>query len=640
MCNNVPCSPLSTRLSGSAKEVELRIRNIFQWKKKRPPLWAMVLTALAILSCGSLVSCQGREAEEEPPAPAVEEPPAPNVEETPAPIVEEPPARTVEELAQRLQYDPDNSFHTFLDGLDLDGVGDHDDSVFIISGHSEEIPYSDLTTQVTVLLGTGQELTKSYPVACRSKIFPLYLTSSERQSLIIEMEIWNTNYNAAQYPILEVEDGLLVEQATIGSRTPAEGTLLLSDETLVISGALVQDREDSPLQALRVPVLLDKWHEPYYYTLTWDGARFSIVPDDYFIDTEVLSLPNEVELTLELVGHWYRNDGSRKLYYSEVRVLEGDTLLQTITPQSVSYTHLDVYKRQTWSYKGSGFPEVLSLHLTSPDFQSLVLEVDDRTSNYGAACYFVLEVEDGALVERAHIGSWEALESDLLPEEAVLYGALAQDREDSPLQALRVPVLLDKWHAPCYYTLTWDGARFSIVPDDFFIDTEVLSLPNEVELTLELVGHWYLNDGSLDLYYSEVRVLEGDALLQTITPQFPLPQPRVFDEETTLKVAPTEIHYPLHGFNTDFVYHTVDTRDINFDGCPDLGICCDDNSCAIHAWYLWDESSRQFQYAFPLYGDLILDESAQRLIEVRWGTDLNLYHYIEGQLCWIDPDSP
>ena len=449
MNNTPPRSPFATRLSGSARETELRIRNIFQWKKQRPPLWAMVLSALVILSCGSLVSCQVREAEEEPPAPAVEEPPAPNVEETPAPIVEEPPARTVEELAQRLQYDPDNSFHTFLDGLDLDGAGDHDDAVFAVSEHSEEIPYSDLTTQVTVLLGTGQELTKSYPVACWSKIFPLYLTSSERQSLIIEMEIWNTNYNAAQYPILEVEDGLLVEQATIGSRT-----LLLSDETLVISGALVQDREDSPLQALRVPVLLDKWHEPYYYTLTWDGARFSIVPDDYFIDTKVLSLPNEVELTLELVGHWYRNDGSRKLYYSEVRVLEGDTLLQTITPQ------------------------------------------------------------------------------------------------------------------------------------------------------------------------------------------FPLPQPRVFDEKTAVKVVPTEIHYPLHGFNTDYRYHTVDIRDINFDGCPDLGLSCDDNSCDIHAWYLWDESSRQFQYAFPLYSDLILDESAQRLIEVRWGTDLNLYYYIEGQLCWSDPDSP
>ena len=61
-------TPLSTRLSGSAKEAELRIRNIFQWKKKRPPLWAMVLTALVILSCGSLVSCQVRDTGEEPPA--------------------------------------------------------------------------------------------------------------------------------------------------------------------------------------------------------------------------------------------------------------------------------------------------------------------------------------------------------------------------------------------------------------------------------------------------------------------------------------------------------------------------------------------------------------------------------------------
>ena len=58
-----PRSPFSTRLSGSARETELRIRNIFQWKRKRPPLWAMALTALVILSCGCLVSCQRRPAE-------------------------------------------------------------------------------------------------------------------------------------------------------------------------------------------------------------------------------------------------------------------------------------------------------------------------------------------------------------------------------------------------------------------------------------------------------------------------------------------------------------------------------------------------------------------------------------------------
>ena len=93
MDHNVPRSPFSTRLSGSAKETELRIRSIFQWKKKRPPVWLMLVTAMLCLSCGSLVSCQVAEAS---PSGAAE-------------------------LAQRLQYDPDTPFHDFLDGLDLDG---------------------------------------------------------------------------------------------------------------------------------------------------------------------------------------------------------------------------------------------------------------------------------------------------------------------------------------------------------------------------------------------------------------------------------------------------------------------------------------------------------------------------------------
>ena len=45
-------------LSGSTRTAEVRIRSIFQWKKKRPPVLLMVLAALACLSCGSLVSCQ------------------------------------------------------------------------------------------------------------------------------------------------------------------------------------------------------------------------------------------------------------------------------------------------------------------------------------------------------------------------------------------------------------------------------------------------------------------------------------------------------------------------------------------------------------------------------------------------------
>ncbi len=57
-----PNTYFSTPLSGSAKETQLRIRNIFQGAKKRPPLWLMALVVLSILLCGGLVSCQGQSA--------------------------------------------------------------------------------------------------------------------------------------------------------------------------------------------------------------------------------------------------------------------------------------------------------------------------------------------------------------------------------------------------------------------------------------------------------------------------------------------------------------------------------------------------------------------------------------------------
>lgn len=61
MKHSIPRSPFATRLSGSARETEIRIRNLFQGPKKRPPILIIILTALVILSCGWLVSCQPKE---------------------------------------------------------------------------------------------------------------------------------------------------------------------------------------------------------------------------------------------------------------------------------------------------------------------------------------------------------------------------------------------------------------------------------------------------------------------------------------------------------------------------------------------------------------------------------------------------
>ena len=58
MPREFPCSPFSTPLSGSAQEAEERIRNIFQYQKKRPPFLFFALACALALLCGGLVSCQ------------------------------------------------------------------------------------------------------------------------------------------------------------------------------------------------------------------------------------------------------------------------------------------------------------------------------------------------------------------------------------------------------------------------------------------------------------------------------------------------------------------------------------------------------------------------------------------------------
>ena len=55
-----PTTPFSTPLSGSSKEAEERIRSIFQYKKKRPPILFFLLACALALLCGGLVSCDAQ----------------------------------------------------------------------------------------------------------------------------------------------------------------------------------------------------------------------------------------------------------------------------------------------------------------------------------------------------------------------------------------------------------------------------------------------------------------------------------------------------------------------------------------------------------------------------------------------------
>lgn len=58
MNGKIPRTPISTALSGSAKETEIRLKNIFAGPKKRPPLLFLALMFSVCVFCGNLVSCQ------------------------------------------------------------------------------------------------------------------------------------------------------------------------------------------------------------------------------------------------------------------------------------------------------------------------------------------------------------------------------------------------------------------------------------------------------------------------------------------------------------------------------------------------------------------------------------------------------
>ena len=59
----LPRTPFSTGLSGSARELEIRLRNIMSGPKKRPPIPFLILMFSICIFCGNIVSCQQRPAE-------------------------------------------------------------------------------------------------------------------------------------------------------------------------------------------------------------------------------------------------------------------------------------------------------------------------------------------------------------------------------------------------------------------------------------------------------------------------------------------------------------------------------------------------------------------------------------------------
>ena len=547
-----PSTPFSTPLSGSARQAEARIRNLFQGPKRRPPVWLMALTLLLIFSCGGLVTC--RTAASPPP-------------EEGAPVFS------------------------------------------LTTPGKESVPFSDLLGfSGTAIHTVREDLSDWYEYQIRlpdGTSFSLADTSGL---------MYHLDLDGDGHPDLLAHDpdgGWLL----VWRRWP-DGSVRSQD--LRQAAAELLGLEGTP----------------------WELVALTFHPQDEMVSIRSAADPSQILLTLPLSQLLEAACGGNILLASSGQQGEdliplSDTLPfgtyavfregldldgtggtdDSVTvfsydddsasgPLTVVEAALGTGEVLTWELPSTGHPRLLPASFTPSGLQSVVLVLEDRYSNYGAASCFVLAVEEGALTEQVRLGTWEDNADDLAPDCPVIWSAYLHTRPDG-LQVLRVPILYDKWHQPEWATLSWTQAGWDLTRDGYLTDTETVTVGPGRTLTLALRCPIPAPDDSSQLRYDQIQVLDGGTLLQTITPDSFTPDSRAAFQGFVA-------FSPLLDY--------VDVRDIDFDGSEDFGVLCDTTHNEAHCWFVWDEASGSFRYLTTLGGRLeVLPETGQ-LVE-GWWTD-------------------
>ena len=550
MTRPCPYTPLSTPLSGSAPQAEARIRNQFHGPKRRPPGWRLALTLLLIFSCGGLVTC--RTAASPPP-------------EEGAPVFS------------------------------------------LTTPGKESVPFSDLLGfSGTAIHTVREDLSDWYEYQIRlpdGTSFSLADTSGL---------MYHLDLDGDGHPDLLAHDpdgGWLL----VWRRWP-DGSVRSQD--LRQAAAELLGLEGTP----------------------WELVALTFHPQDEMVSIRSAADPSQILLTLPLSQLLEAACGGNILLASSGQQGEdliplSDTLPfgtyavfregldldgtggtdDSVTvfsydddsasgPLTVVEAALGTGEVLTWELPSTGHPRLLPASFTPSGLQSVVLVLEDRYSNYGAASCFVLAVEEGALTEQVRLGTWEDNADDLAPDCPVIWSAYLHTRPDG-LQVLRVPILYDKWHQPEWATLSWTQAGWDLTRDGYLTDTETVTVGPGRTLTLALRCPIPAPDDSSQLRYDQIQVLDGGTLLQTITPDSFTPDSRAAFQGFVA-------FSPLLDY--------VDVRDIDFDGSEDFGVLCDTTHNEAHCWFVWDEASGSFRYLTTLGGRLeVLPETGQ-LVEGWW----------------------
>ena len=552
MTRPCPYTPLSTPLSGSARQAEARIRNLFQGPKRRPPVWLMALTLLLIFSCGGLVTCRTAASpppEEGAPVFSLTTPGKESVPFSDLLGFSGTAIHTVrEDLSDWYEYQirlPDGTSFSLADTsglmyhLDLDGDGHPD-----LLAHDPDGGWLLVWRRWPDGSVRSQDLRQA-----AAELLGLEGTPWELVALTFHPQDEMVSIRSAADPsqiLLTLPLSQLLEAA-------CGGNILLAS-----SG---QQGEDLIPLSDTLPFGT--------YAVFWEG--------------------------LDLDGTGGTDDSVTVFSYDDD---------SASGPLTVVEAALGTGEVLTWELPSTGHPRLLPASFTPSGLQSVVLVLEDRYSNYGAASCFVLAVEEGALTEQVRLGTWEDNADDLAPDCPVIWSAYLHTRPDG-LQVLRVPILYDKWHQPEWATLSWTQAGWDLTRDGYLTDTETVTVGPGRTLTLALRCPIPAPDDSSQLRYDQIQVLDGGTLLQTITPDSFTPDSRAAFQGFVA-------FSPLLDY--------VDVRDIDFDGSEDFGVLCDTTHNEAHCWFVWDEASGSFRYLTTLGGRLeVLPETGQ-LVE-GWWTD-------------------
>ena len=552
MTRPCPYTPLSTPLSGSARQAEARIRNLFQGPKRRPPVWLMALTLLLIFSCGGLVTCRTAASpppEEGAPVFSLTTPGEESVPFSDLLGFSGTAIHTVrEDLSDWYEYQirlPDGTSFSLADTsglmyhLDLDGDGHPD-----LLAHDPDGGWLLVWRRWPDGSVRSQDLRQA-----AAELLGLEGTPWELVALTFHPQDEMVSIRSAADPsqiLLTLPLSQLLEAA-------CGGNILLAS-----SG---QQGEDLIPLSDTLPFGT--------YAVFWEG--------------------------LDLDGTGGTDDSVTVFSYDDD---------SASGPLTVVEAALGTGEVLTWELPSTGHPRLLPASFTPSGLQSVVLVLEDRYSNYGAASCFVLAVEEGALTEQVRLGTWEDNADDLAPDCPVIWSAYLHTRPDG-LQVLRVPILYDKWHQPEWATLSWTQAGWDLTRDGYLTDTETVTVGPGRTLTLALRCPIPAPDDSSQLRYDQIQVLDGGTLLQTITPDSFTPDSRAAFQGFVA-------FSPLLDY--------VDVRDIDFDGSEDFGVLCDTTHNEAHCWFVWDEASGSFRYLTTLGGRLeVLPETGQ-LVE-GWWTD-------------------